>query len=174
MAAVSNPEEVYKKYIDRFGLDADGDPDAIALFSYALVERDRFDWMDHHRREHGDASPSDAEVRLWFESKPESYFDDKYKLALAWYSSFARSLLAPDIEKSNKDAIKEYIGDKMGYPSQIMTGLFVNFLFAIVVALISVFVLTDFSQIAWVKRHFPGPQAPDLPAAPPPSAAAPK
>ena len=72
MSAVRNPEGVYRKYLDRFGVDGDGDPDAIALFTFALVERDRFDWLEHHRSEHGGIDPSEQAIEQWFESKPES------------------------------------------------------------------------------------------------------
>jgi hypothetical protein len=110
MTAVRNAEEVYRKYLDRFGYDADGDPHTIALFTFSLVQRDFFDWLEHHRKENRGASPDPIEIEQWYASKPESYFEEKYRLALTWYKSFARALLEDDIEEEQKSAVKEYFG----------------------------------------------------------------
>jgi hypothetical protein len=169
MTAVKNPEEVYRKYLDRFGLDGDGDPDALALFTFALVERDKFDWLEHHRCEHGGADPAPHIVEQWYASKPESYFEDKFRQALGWYTSFARVLLKDEIEKSNQDAIRLYVGDKLKFWPQIGTGLVGNILFLCVLGILSAAIFTDFSPIAWVRRHTTGMEITNPPTAHPSS-----
>ncbi len=102
MPAVHGLEEVYRKYLAQFGYDHDGDPHAMALFALVLVERDKFDWLEHHRIEHdGQDPPADA-VTQWYCSKPVSYFDEKGRWAFDWYTSFARVLLEPEVEASNR------------------------------------------------------------------------
>ncbi len=153
MAAVNGPEEVYNRFISEAGYDEDGDPDAIALFSYALVEKDKYDWIAHHRKENGEASPSDADVESWFRSKPDSYFKEKQNFALSWYRSFARSLLDDEIEWKKKEAVKEYIGSKLGFLNQLWISLWCNLAFLIVVGAIAAYIFSDFSPIDWVKEH---------------------
>jgi len=154
MTAVKCPEEVYRKYLDRFGFDGDGDPDAVALFTFALVERDRFDWLEHHRSEHDGAEPTVAAIEEWYQSKPETFFDEKFRLALGWYTAFARILLKDEIEKSNQDAVKSYFNNKLSFWSQIWSGLVGNVLFLVVLGLLSMSILSDFSAESWVKQHF--------------------
>jgi hypothetical protein len=174
MTAVKCPEEVYRKYLDRFGFDGDGDPDAIALFTFALVERDRFDWLEHHRSEHGGEEPTLEAVEQWYQSKPESFFDEKYRFALSWYTAFARNLLKAEIVQSNQDAVKSYFNEKLSFWSQIWSGLVGNVLFLIVLGLLSFSILSDFSAISWVKLHFFPRSSASLPVTPPPSQAQPK
>lgn len=154
MPAVKGPEEVYKKYIERFGVDGDGDPDAVALFTFALVERDKFDWMEHYRKENGGAGPTDAQVAQWYADKPDSYFEEKYRQALTWYKAFARALLKDEIEEGERQAIARYIGNRLGFLPQLFISTVANVIFMLIVGLIAVFVFTDFSPIEWVKHHF--------------------
>ena len=157
MAAVSGPEQVYNRFVSAAGYDEDGDPDAIALFSYALVEKDRYDWIAHHRQENGGAPPSDSDMESWFRSKPDSYFREKQSFALSWYKSFARSLLEDEIEWQRKEAIKEYIGAKLGFLNQLWISLVCNFAFLVLVGAVAAYIFSDFSPIDWVKAHlFPG------------------
>lgn len=109
MAAVRGPEEVYRKFLDRFGLDEDGDPDALALFTFSLVERDRFDWLEHYRHEAGGGNPTEAQIRQWYADKPESYFEDKCRLAQEWYVSFARALLEDEVKQRIRREIDDSI-----------------------------------------------------------------
>jgi hypothetical protein len=153
MTAVKTAEEVYKKYLARLGTDSDGDPDAIALFTYALVERDKYDWIEHHRNENDGASPSNEDIEKWFVSKPDTYFDEKYRNALWWYKAFARSLLAEETKESRLDAIRTYVGDKLSFLPQLLISLACNFIFVLLLGAIAVYIFMDFSPIAWVKTH---------------------
>src|SRR5580658_893710 len=98
MAAVRGPEEVYNRYIYYFGLDGDGDPNAVALFAFSLVERDKYDWIVHHRSEHNDIPPTSGQIEQWYSMKPDSYFSDRAEKAEWWYKAFARNLLEDEIK----------------------------------------------------------------------------
>lgn len=150
---ISNDEEVYRHYLDCFGLDGDGDPNAIALFTYALVEKDKYEWMSHYRNLNNNAMPSAVEIEKWFINKPESYFDEKSKLAMNWYRAFARSLLAEEIEDAKRDAIKEYIGEKLKFWPQLGQSLASNIIFIILLGALAAYVAADFSPIAWMREH---------------------
>jgi len=153
MDPIKGPEEVYRKYLDQFGFDGDGDPDAIALFTFSLVERDRFDWMEHHRAQHNGVSPTLGEIERWYTSKPPSYFEDKYRHALSWYRAFAKNLLEEEINKRVQDSIKEYIGDKLSFLPQLYNNLTGNIIFILFIGLVALFVFADFSPIEWIKLH---------------------
>lgn len=77
MAALRSPEEVYNCYIEEYGYDGDGDPDAVGLFAYALVEKDRLEWMAHHKEQHNNTPPTGKEIEEWYLSKPSSVLQRK-------------------------------------------------------------------------------------------------
>jgi hypothetical protein len=108
MAALSGPEDVYNKFIASRGYDADGDPEAVALFAFALVEKDKFEWISHRRKENAGNSPSEAEILTWYQDKPDGYFREKEIVAINWYMSFARILLRQEIDQEKFVAIKDF------------------------------------------------------------------
>ncbi|MDR3534315.1 MAG: hypothetical protein P4L90_27605 [Rhodopila sp.] len=154
MVALKGPEQVYRHFIGSFGFDEDGDPYALGLFSFALVEKDKFDWIEHRRCECDGIAPAAAEIEHWYADKPGSYFEDKGRQALDWYSDFARNLLHDEIEAQKQEAIQAYIGDRLKFMPQLYNNLTANFMFLFLIGLITLFVLNDFSPVAWVRHHF--------------------
>ena len=126
MAALNGPEAVYYRFIDTRGYDADGDPEAVALFAFALVERDKFEWISHRRREDDGAGPSDDEVEKWYKDKPERYFQEKERIAIEWYMSFARVLLNEEFERARLSAIQQFFQNKLGFWFQLGVTLACN------------------------------------------------
>ena len=53
MAVIKSSEDVFSLFKEKFGVDGDGDMDAVGLFAYSLVEKERFEWMEYCRRIHG-------------------------------------------------------------------------------------------------------------------------
>ena len=153
MAALRSPEEVFSRFIDQYGYDDDGDPHALCLFAYALVERDRFDWVQHIKEQNGGSAPTQDDITSWYASKPESYFRDKSQTAISWYWSFARALLADDIEAAKKQAVQEYIGKKLQFLPQLWISLCCNAVFVLLIGAMAMYVFADFSPIAWVREH---------------------
>jgi hypothetical protein len=151
---------VLRYYRDRRGLDADGDPDAIALFAFALVENDRLDWVDHYRANHNNVDPSPDQVAEWYRGKPESYFRDKERYAESWYATFARGLLRDEIEAGKQNAIRDALGDLRrfwpGFWTGNLVGLTSNLIFTLVVVMFVAVITTDFSFIAGAKGLFSG------------------
>jgi len=128
----------------------------VALFTCALVEKDKYDWLEHFRSQHDGKSPTPEQVEEWFASKPTFYYQEKYNYSLNWYKWFARYLLDDEIKEERLRAIKQYIGDKMSFVSQLILGLATNFIFIIILGAVAVYVFSDFSPIAWVKGHIFG------------------
>ena len=154
MVALRDTEEVYRYFIDHFGFDEDGDPNALGLFSFSLVEMDKFDWMEHRRSEYDGVTPSAVEIENWYADKPTSYFEDKCRQAANWYVGSARNLLHDEIETQKHEAIRLYIGDRLKFLPQLYNNLTANFIFLVLIGLITLFVLIDFSPVAWVRHHF--------------------
>src|SRR5712691_5131739 len=150
MAAVRNSEEVFKLFRDQFGVDGDGDMNAVGIFAYGLVEKDRFEWMAHFREVHT-AEPTQHQIDEWFSNKPSTYFEQIGKFAYQWYYSFAQELLKDEIEESKKAAIKDTIGDLgkfwPAFWSGNLVGITSNLAFTLLVILFVVFVTSDFSFI---------------------------
>lgn len=44
---LKSSDDVFRYYVEKFGLDGDGDIHAIALFTYALVESARVEFIDY-------------------------------------------------------------------------------------------------------------------------------
>ena len=164
MNPLSSSDEVLRHYRDSRGLDADGDPDAIALFAFALVENDRIDWVDHYRTNNDDRDPSSDQVAEWYRGKPESYFRDKERYAEEWYAAFARGLLRDEIEAGKQNAVRDALGDLRrfwpGFWSGNLVGLTSNVVFTLLVVMFVAFITTDFSFIAWAKGIFGHPAPP--------------
>lgn len=164
MKPLSSSEEVFRYLRDRRGVDADGDTDAIALFTYALVEHDRIDWVDHFRANHTDTDPTPDQVVEWFRGKPERYFLDKEKQAQEWHAGFARWLLRDEIDDDKQTAVHEALG-ALGrfwptFWNGNLAGITSNILFTLLVVLFVAMITTDFSFIAWAKGIFASHQTP--------------
>src|SRR4051794_17257543 len=97
-------EAVFRHLKDEHGLDADGDMNAIALFAYALIEKERFEWKDHFRGVEG-RDPTPEDVQHYFAQKPPEYFVKVMDDAYAWFLGFSRSLLAEEIEAEKREAV---------------------------------------------------------------------
>jgi hypothetical protein len=156
MAALRDPEAVYSHFIEQFGYDGDGEPNAIALFAFALVEREKFDWLCHYRAENAAADPTPAEMQAWYANKPAPYFKEKGETAIWWYKAVARSLLVDEMEAARKSAVKEYIGDRLKFWPQLWVSLCCNVVFIALLGALAMYVVADFSPIAWVKTHIAG------------------
>ena len=153
MSAIKGPEEVYNRFIEEYGYDGDGDPSAIALFAYALVEKDKYEWMAHHRTENNGSEPTATGVEQWFLSKPQAYFIEKSRIAVNWYTAFARNLLKEDIEQVKLETIRDYVGTKLRFWPQLWSSLVCNFIFIVIVGALAAYMLMDFSPIAWVAAR---------------------
>jgi hypothetical protein len=131
--------------------------DAIALFAYALIEKDRVDWSEHMASISG-ALPDQGQIEDWFRSKPDSYFSSIEDLADRWFFGFAVNLLRGHIEDEKKKAIAEALGNLgkfwPGFWVGNLVGLTSNIAFTLLVVLFVVFVDSDFSFIAWTKKVF--------------------
>jgi hypothetical protein len=153
--ALSSSDDVFRHFLKKRGVDADGDMDAIALFAYALVEKDRIDWVDHFKAMHDGTYPSAGHVIEWFRAKPESYLDEKEGLAVNWYTAFSRSLLSDEIEDAKNEAIRETIGNLQRFWPTFWSGNFIgitsNIAFAFLLVGFVMVITTDFSFIAWAK-----------------------
>jgi hypothetical protein len=130
---------------------------AIALFVYALIEKDRVDWSEHMASASG-VTPDHGQVENWFRSKPDSYFSSIERQAFEWFYGFAVNLLNEHIEEQKKKAVSEALGNLgkfwPGFWVGNLVGLTSNIAFTLLVVLFVVFVNSDFSFIAWTKRVF--------------------
>ena len=155
MPALKSSEEVFKLFKEKYGLDADGDMDAVGLFAYSLVEKDRMDWIEHFRDTHG-SEPSEDQIKEWFLNKPAAYFEQIGQTAYRWFYSFARLLLRDEIEESKRLAVKNAVGDLgkfwPGFWTGNLIGLTSNLAFTLLVVLFVIFITSDFSFIAWTKK----------------------
>jgi hypothetical protein len=165
MMKQSSSDSVFEYLRDEYPIDGDGDVDAIALFSYALVELDRIEWRDHYKQSY-QADPTPDKVTEWFESKPPSYFEDRQRYALSWFRAFARELLADEIEQNRREAVKNELSNiqsEIQRASRFWPGFWIgnlvgftsNFIFAIVVVGFVAVINTDFSFASWAKHLFP-------------------
>lgn len=100
------------------------------------------------------SAPTAVEIENWYADKPAAYFEDRGHLALEWYSDFARNLFHDEIETQKHEAIRLYIGDRLKFLPQFYNNLTANFIFLVLIGLITLFVLNDFSPVAWVRHHF--------------------
>jgi hypothetical protein len=150
---LASADEVFHYLRDRRGFDGDGDMDAVALFTYALVEQDRIDWMAHFQSQHHEA-PSAAQVAEWFLSKPESYFTAKEKRAEEWYAGFARTYLRDEIEAAKDAAVQGTVGKLGKFWPNFWRGLSIvvigNVVVLAAIIVIVAAVHSDFSFTAWV------------------------
>ena len=150
-------DDCYRHFLQLRGFDGDGDPDLIGLFAYALVERDRLDWIDHCARE-GMPAPRVEDIRVWFSQKPQSYFEDKLKQAETRFDLYSRGYLADEIETGKKSAVDQAIGGLRAdladghWLRSIAQGVFGNFAFAILLVLLVVIAAKDPSAVAWMRE----------------------
>lgn len=107
---ISTSDECYRHFLKIKGLDGDGDPDLVGLFAYALVERERIDWIDH-RETHGLGEPSLEAIREWYGQKPQSFFDEKLKQAASRFDLYARGYLVDDIEAAKAASARAAVGN---------------------------------------------------------------
>lgn len=158
MAVVRSSEEVFLFYKQKYGLDDDGDVHAVALFAFSVVENERMDWMAH-AREMRNADPTEHQISEWYASKPQSYFDEIGKGASLWLHGFAKILLADEIERSKRQAVKDEIGQLGRFWPQFWIGNLVgvtsNIFFALLIVLFVIYIGSDFSFIAWAKKFLP-------------------
>lgn len=150
------PDEIYRFLISIRGPDGDGETDLIALFTLALIEEERIAWSSH-RSEQNLPFPNEAEIRAWYESKPEKYFMGKLRHAEQWFSGFARAYLKDEIEADRERAVREAVAglrttiaasqtvitghidsrtQRKGWDVNIASGLVANFIFAFIVAVL--------------------------------------
>jgi len=154
---LKSADEVFHYLRDRRGFDGDGDMDAVALFTYALVEQDRIDWVAHFQSQH-DAEPTAAQIAEWFLDKPESYFVAKEKRAEEWYAGFARTYLRDEIEATKDEAVRGTVGKLGKFWPNFWRGLAVVIIGNAIVILVITFMLvaahSDFSVTAWIYDLF--------------------
>ena len=97
----SNSKDVYEYYMKR------GDSfDSVSLLSYAMVEAEKYEWMNHYEHLHG-GPPPETEITRWFLEKPDNYFVSVENDATEWIEKFGRELLADEISVGNQKAIEE-------------------------------------------------------------------
>jgi hypothetical protein len=130
MVRVKSSEDVFLHYKQKYGLDADGDINAVALFAFSMVENDKFNWLAHLRESQGAAN------------KPPVYFEEKGEEANLWLLGFSKILLADEIKAREKQAVKEQLG-KIGRPWPAfwignLAGLTSNIIFAGIVVLFAI------------------------------------
>lgn len=65
MAQFAGPEDVYRRMVE----EAD-ESWLLGLLAFAIVEEQRIEWMKHFA-EHNGRSPTEVEVRNWYEQQPE-------------------------------------------------------------------------------------------------------
>lgn len=155
MVTVKSSEDVFLHYKQKYGLDADGDINAVALFAFSMVENDKFNWLAHLRESQG-AAPPPRMVVDWYANKPPVYFEEKGEEANLWLLGFSKILLADEIKAREKQAVKEQLG-KIGRPWPAfwignLAGLTSNIIFAGIVVLFAIYVGFDFSFVAWTKK----------------------
>jgi hypothetical protein len=107
-------DAVFRYYVDKYGLDGDGDIHAIALFTYALVEKARIDFTEYsinilHK------TPTAQDIEDWYAEKPPAYFDELSDRGLTWYSGFARILLEEEFEEHAKSAVRDAISENFDH-----------------------------------------------------------
>ena len=114
MVTVKNSEDAFLHFKQKYGLDADGDINAVALFAFSMVENDKFNWLAHLRESQA-AAPPPRMVVDWYANKPPVYFEEKGEEANLWLLGFSKILLADEIKPREKQAVKEQL-DKIGRP----------------------------------------------------------
>ncbi len=119
-------DECYRHFLKLNGLDGDGDPDLVGLFAFALVERERLDWIDYREKE-GTGEPTTDAIQAWYGQKPPAYFDEKLKQAVTRFDLYARGYLADDIEAAKKvgaqDAVRSLRADVNGSRTTIVKAI---------------------------------------------------
>ena len=172
---ISTSDGCYRHFLELQGLDGDGDPDLVGLFAYALVERDRIDWIDH-RKANGFDEPSVDEIQAWYRGKPPSFFDEKLRGAATRFDLYARGYLAEDMDAAKKVGARDAFGT---LPADVRTskveilaaieaakdtsphwwrggfqGAFGNVIF-LVLAIFLLWLLAQPSDVlGWVRTHF--------------------
>jgi hypothetical protein len=153
----NSSDEVFRYLREKYGVDGDGDMNAVALFANALIEKDRIDWAQHMATQNG-RDPTADEIAGWYRSKPDTYFVDRERLAENWFGGFARTYLHDEIEQGKGNAIRQAIGKLDNFWSQFwmgnLVGITSNFVFALIVVAFVALITTDFSFIAWAKKLF--------------------
>jgi hypothetical protein len=176
---LKNSDDVFQYYVDKFGLDGDGDIHAIALFTYALVESARIDFIKYSV-ETLKRTPTPQDIEDWYAEKPPTYFDDLSDRGLTWYSGFARYLLEDEFEEHAKAAVNNTIGTHFDnisskldtIPNAVRTetrplsehlkwsrhfwigfwaGVASNVIFTVLVVIFVFVIDRDFSFIGWAK-----------------------
>lgn len=110
MTPLQRSDDAFRYLVDLRGTDGDGETDLIALFTFALIEQDRIEWAEH-RRGMGAAEPNEADTQAWYESKPESYMQDKLRRGEEWFATFARAWLKEEIDDDRTRAVEEATRD---------------------------------------------------------------
>jgi hypothetical protein len=153
--ALKNSEDVFILFRDKFGVDGDGDMDAIGLFAFSLVEKEHFEWRRHCREVHG-VEPTREQIEDWFRNKPKEYFDQTEKLAFQWFYGFARVLLRQDIEEEKKQAAASAVGELGNFWTDFwrgnLVGMTSNIAFSLLIVLFVLFIASDFSFVAFTKK----------------------
>ena len=172
---ISTSDECYRHFLEAKGLDADGDPDLVGLFAFALVERERIGWIDH-RIAHDRGEPTGAEIQDWYSQKPDSSFDEKLKAAVSRFDLYARGYLADDLDSAREAGAMEAFG---AIPAEVeasriailaaitaakdtsrhwwrggFQGAFGNLIFAVLVALLLWVLAHQIDVLAWLRAQF--------------------
>jgi hypothetical protein len=158
MAIIDSSEKVLLLFKEKFGLDGDGDMDAVGLFAFSLVEKERMEWMEHIRNVHGQ-EPTAQQISQWYQDKPDTYFVEIGKSAYRWFYGFSRALLAEEIDSGKKEAIRDALGDLGKFWHDFwrgnLVGLTSNLFFAFLVVVFVAYIASDFSFVAWAKKFIP-------------------
>jgi hypothetical protein len=147
---LKNSDDVFRYYVEKFGLDGDGDIHAIALFTYALVENARIEFTNYSINTlHKTPTPQDIED--WYAQKSPAYFDELSDRGLTWYAGFARNLLEEEFERHAKTAVSEALSANFdNIRSKIDS---TNTLIETIPSAIRAETATTSAHLAW-SRHF--------------------
>ncbi|MCG8488602.1 MAG: hypothetical protein MI756_14105 [Chromatiales bacterium] len=149
MAIFSGPDEIYKKLVE------DSEESWLyGLVAFAVIEEQRIEWV-RHLEEHRGEPPSQEEVKSWYEQQPEAVLlraKGTAENALKAYSDEVVEIVLDDHRKEIEEGIflNEIRNLKAFWPQfgvNLAGGFISALLFALFLAIMAFFVLTDLSPV---------------------------
>lgn len=155
----SKSEDVYREFIN--------DPETswlFALVSFAIIEEQRIEWMDHFT-EHNGQAPTSEEIQNWYEQQPPNVLlraKGTAENALLLYSD---EVLDEVLETERRDVAESVIVSEIRlankfWPSfgiHVAAGVFSAFIFALLLAILAFIILSD-SSLSKLVGMAPAPQ----------------
>ena len=149
MPKISNSQDVYRQLVE------ESDEDWLyGLVAFAVVEEQRIEWMKHFD-EHNGHVPDTNEIQHWYEQQPEGVLLRSKGTAENALQVYADEVLQEIIEIERREASDGVIVGEIRlarrfwpqFGTNVAAGLVSALLFAAVLILVAILVLTDASPV---------------------------